>query len=101
MALSVIRDDGDWYPTASRQFFDDMHRLAGHLGAAEIRTPLISLGKQSVIAEGVRLGLDFGTTYSCMVGGEIHCGGCHQCAARRVALLAAAVFEPPEFYRQP
>lgn len=99
VALSIIRDDGDWYASASQQFIDSMRQLSVVLSASAIKTPLIDYDKQMVVTEGVRLGVDFRTTYSCMVGDEAHCGRCHQCIARRAALARAAVQEPADFYR--
>ncbi len=99
IALSIIRDDGDWYATGSKAFIDSLLQVTGLLRAPDIVTPLIEHDKRAVVSEGVRLGLDFSTTYSCMVGDQVHCGRCHQCIARRTALSDAGVSEPSGFYR--
>ncbi len=99
VALSIIRDDADWYATGSQAFIDSLLQVTGLLRAPAIVTPLIEHDKRSVVSQGIRLGLDFSTTYSCMVGDQAHCGRCHQCTARRAALLDAGVAEPSGFYR--
>lgn len=108
IAIAVIRDDVDGYASASRSFLEAMRALAATLrapeqasGPAVIETPLIGLDKRAVLAEGLRLGVDFGHTYSCMRGREQHCGRCLQCRRRRAAFAEAGVPESPSFYAEP
>jgi 7-cyano-7-deazaguanine synthase len=82
LALGVIRDDIDGYPSASLAFLESFRALARTLGPIEIEAPLVDLDKGAVVAEGRRLGVDFERTYSCMVGREQHCGRCIQCERR-------------------
>ena len=81
VALGVIRDDVGGYPSASLPFLDAFGELAQILGT-DFETPFVHSDKASVIAEGHRLGVDFGQTYSCMLGRRIHCGHCTQCLRR-------------------
>ncbi len=98
IAIAVIRDDVDGYASASLGFLDAFRGLVSTLGPVSVDTPLIGLDKRAVLAEGVRLGVDFGQTYSCMLGYERHCGRCPQCKKRRAAFVAAGVPESPGFY---
>lgn len=82
VALGVIRDDIGGYPSASLPFLDAFHELTLTLGNIELETPFVHWPKAQVIAEGNRLGVDFGQTYSCMLGRELHCGHCTQCLRR-------------------
>ena len=49
----------------------------------------------------ITVGVDFATTYSCMRGGDLHCGSCEQCNARRRAFVDAGLPEPAHFYSSP
>lgn len=100
VALSVIRDDVDWYASASLGFLEALRELARTLDAATIETPFVAHEKAAVIADGKGLGVNFAQTYSCMVGHDLHCGRCHQCLARRNALAHAGVVEAEDFYRR-
>ncbi|WP_437730138.1 7-cyano-7-deazaguanine synthase [Sorangium sp. So ce1335] len=98
IAIAVIRDDIDGYASASLKFLEAIRHLASALGTVAIETPLVGLDKRAVLAEGVRLGIDYGQTYSCMLGYERHCGRCTQCKKRRAAFAAAGMPEGPGFY---
>jgi len=52
-----------------------------------------------VIRRGLDLGVDYDTTYSCLLGYPVHCGRCPQCVKRREAFHAAGLEEPAGFYR--
>ncbi|WP_437288884.1 7-cyano-7-deazaguanine synthase [Sorangium sp. So ce406] len=98
IAIAVIRDDVDGYASASLRFLEALRGLVSTLGPVAIDTPLIGFDKSAVLAEGVRLGIDFAQTYSCMLGYERHCGRCPQCKKRRAAFIAAGMPESPGFY---
>ena len=57
------------------------------------------MGKSEVVRRGATLGVDFDTTYSCLLGYPVHCGRCPQCRKRRMAFTEAGVAEPEGFYR--
>jgi 7-cyano-7-deazaguanine synthase len=89
LALGVIRDDIDGYPSASLPFLEAFRQLASTLAPVSFETPFVDWSKAQVVAEGVRLGVDFNRTYSCMLGREQHCGRCTQCQGRALALKRA------------
>lgn len=88
VALGVIADDLEFYPSASRRFLEAFRALVPSLGPLTFETPLVELTKAQVVLEGARLGVDFRHTYSCMLGRELPCGRCAQCERRRAALEA-------------
>ena len=51
------------------------------------------------MSDGATLGVDFDTTYSCLLGYPVHCGRCPQCRKRRMAFVEAGIAEPEGFYR--
>ena len=52
-------------------------------------------------AEGARLGVDFGRTWSCYKGGAKHCGKCGTCVERREAFLLAGLPDPTAYESTP
>lgn len=97
--LAVNLDDTAEYSSASHAFLAQFRLICGLLGDVRLATPLIGLSKREVIQRGVALGVDYATTYSCLLGHAVHCGRCPQCQKRREAFRQAGVAEPAEFYR--
>ncbi len=87
------------YAAASHAFLAQFRLMAGLLGDVEIRTPFVGLTKTEVVARGIALGVDYATTYSCLLGYPAHCGRCPQCVKRREAFHEAGFAEPAGFYR--
>lgn len=56
--------------------------------------PFIGLTKAKIVSLGARLRVDFGATWSCYEGGELHCGQCGTCFERREAFELAGVPDP-------
>jgi 7-cyano-7-deazaguanine synthase len=69
--------------------------MAAGLGDVAVEAPLLELDKAGVIREGSNLGVDFGATYSCLLGYAAPCGRCPQCEKRAAAFAAAGTPEPP------
>lgn len=89
------------YPDCRPNFADSFVTMQKHAldGLADIQlyTPFISLPKDAIAAEGVRLNVPFEKTWSCYKGGEIHCGRCGTCVERREAFHLAGVGDPTEY----
>jgi 7-cyano-7-deazaguanine synthase len=97
--LAVNHGDTLDYPAASHAFLAQFRLISGLLGEVELRTPYVSLGKSEIVRRGVELGIDYDTTYSCLLGHAVHCGRCPQCRKRRAAFHEAGLTEPAGFYR--
>ncbi len=70
-----------------------------------IATPFLSWKKEAVIKRGVKLGVPFELTLSCMnpvTATEMpqHCGLCSKCRERRDAYHAAGVSDPSTYANQ-
>jgi 7-cyano-7-deazaguanine synthase len=96
--LVIAAHSGDHaiYPDCREEFMQAMD-AAMRLGTyAEIQLlrPFVALTKAEIARRGATLGVDFAQTWSCYVGGEIHCGECGTCVERREAFLLAAVSDP-------
>jgi 7-cyano-7-deazaguanine synthase len=97
--LAANESDARDYASSSHAFLAQFRLIAGLLGDVDLATPLVSLSKTEVVARGMQLGVDYATTYSCLLGYPVHCGRCPQCAKRREAFHEAGYEEPAGFYR--
>jgi len=99
LVLAAHGGDHAIYPDCREEFMQAMGaalRLGTDPGLALLR-PFIAWTKGQIAAEGARLGVDFARTWSCYVGGEVHCGACGTCIERREAFLAAGVPDPTAY----
>lgn len=60
-------------------------------------TPYATYSKSDVVAEGVKLGLDYSKSWSCIYGGRLHCGICDRCSARKQAFSKARISDPTAY----
>jgi 7-cyano-7-deazaguanine synthase len=97
--------DYSGYPDCRPEFlasFEEMARRGTRAGAMgedwKIHAPLIAMTKAQIIAEGVRLGVDYGITHSCYDPvGELACGRCDSCVLRKKGFFEAGVADPTKY----
>lgn len=71
----------------------------------KIKTPLINLSKAQIVKLGKRLGVNWGITWSCYLGGKLACGLCDSCQLRLKGFSLAGIKDPlrykqsPKFYK--
>jgi len=99
--LVIAAHSGDHaiYPDCREDFMramGDALRL-GTYAEIELIRPFISLTKSDIARRGHELGVDFSKTWSCYVGGEVHCGECGTCVERREAFLLAGLPDPTDY----
>ena len=96
--LVIAAHGGDHaiYPDCREDFLRPMGDAmkAGTYAGIVLLRPFVTWTKAEIAAEGARLGVDFGRTWSCYRGGEIHCGRCGTCVERREAFLLAGLPDP-------
>ena len=108
--IGVNALDYSGYPDCRPEFiaaFEAMARLATKAGVGpgkqlSIHTPLIDLTKAQIIAEGLRLGVDYSHTLSCydpiIVAGDTvdarPCGHCDACLLRAKGFAENAMVDP-------
>ncbi len=56
--------------------------------------PFKNMTKAEVLQTGAQLNVDFAKTWSCLSGGENHCGICDGCNRRKAAFIAAGIPDP-------
>lgn len=97
--------DYSGYPDCREEYlraFENMANLATKAGVEgkmkfHIEAPLIQMTKAEIIKAGTRLGVDYGLTWSCYLGGEKPCGKCDSCKLRLAAFEAAGLKDPLEY----
>jgi len=99
--LVIAAHSGDHaiYPDCRDDFMRamaDAIRLGTYAGLQLLR-PFITLDKGQIAAEGARLGVDLGRTWSCYKGGSVHCGKCGTCVERREAFARAGLPDPTAY----
>ncbi len=104
--IGVNALDYSGYPDCRQAYieaFETMANLATKQGVEgakiTIHTPLIHLNKAQIIAQGMRLGLDYSLTTSCYQAnskGEA-CGVCDACVYRRLGFEQSGVADPTNY----
>ncbi|NZA28556.1 7-cyano-7-deazaguanine synthase QueC [Luteimonas sp. SJ-92] len=98
--------DYSGYPDCRPEFVEAFERLAnlatkaGVEGAGiRIHAPLMRLGKDAIVREGIRLGVDFSATVSCYRADDDGraCGHCDACGLRAGGFAAAGVPDPTRY----
>jgi 7-cyano-7-deazaguanine synthase len=93
-------DAQNWaYPDCTPEFIGAMANAIyiGSYRAIRLHTPLQWLTKAQVISLGESHGVPFKDTWSCYAGGELHCGTCPTCRARKAGFEEAGVPDPTEY----
>jgi 7-cyano-7-deazaguanine synthase len=107
--IGVNALDYSGYPDCRPEFieaFEKLGNLATKAGVEgrlrlKIHTPLIALTKAQIIAQGVKLGVDYGLTSSCYdpsPAGE-PCGECDSCLLRRKGFRENGMEDPLRYRR--
>ncbi len=99
LVIAAHTGDHTIYPDCREDFMramGDALRLGTYAGV-ELLRPFIALTKGQIAAEGARLGVDLGRTWSCYKGGAIHCGRCGTCVERREAFADAGLPDPTAY----
>lgn len=97
--IALNREDRGAYPSAGEAFLDQFAAAAKSLDQIDIQAPLAGLTKTEVIRQGLELGVDYASTYSCLLGYPQQCGSCPQCGKRRAAFAALGLEDPAGFKR--
>lgn len=103
LVIAAHAGDHAIYPDCREDFMramGDAIRL-GTYAQIEVLRPFIAMTKADIAARGHALGVDYAQTWSCYVGGPVHCGECGTCVERREAFLLARVSDPTPYLRTP
>lgn len=97
-ALVIAAHAGDHtiYPDCREPFMQGMATAMreGTYAKIELLRPFIHLDKAGIAKLGASLGVDYGKTWSCYKGGDLHCGKCGTCVERIEAFQLAGIEDP-------
>ena len=100
-ALVIAAHSGDHaiYPDCREPFMQAMAEAMKHGTYAQVALlrPFMDCDKAEIVRRGTALGVDYGHTWSCYKGGDIHCGKCGTCVERREAFIEAGVADPTPY----
>ncbi|MBR6438710.1 MAG: 7-cyano-7-deazaguanine synthase QueC [Bacteroidales bacterium] len=87
------------YPDCRPEFIKamDSAMTAGTYEGVKLVAPYTDITKGDIVKRGVKLGIDYSTTYSCYRGGERHCGRCGTCRERKEAFAEAGIIDPTNY----
>ena len=101
--IGVNALDYSGYPDCRPEYVEAFQRMADLATKAgvegrgpRIEAPLIAMTKAEIIREGVRLGVDYSTTFSCYdpQAGDEPCGLCDSCRLRARGFAEVGVADP-------
>ena len=104
--IGVNAVDYSGYPDCRPEFinaFQNLANLATKAGvegdSITIHTPLISLSKAEIIAQGIQLGIDFALTVSCYSADELGraCRVCDACRLRAQGFAESGINDPTRY----
>ncbi len=84
------------YPDCRPEFVEKMDavcRVANYEPVA-IEAPFMAMDKSDILAEGLKLNLDYSQTWTCYNGRERACGVCGSCVERQEAFAAHGLTDP-------
>ncbi|WP_395747499.1 7-cyano-7-deazaguanine synthase QueC [Prosthecobacter sp.] len=96
LAIAAHAGDHTIYPDCREPFMQGMAAAMreGTYARIELLRPFIHLDKAGIAKLGAALGVDYGKTWSCYKGGDLHCGKCGTCVERIEAFALAGIADP-------
>jgi 7-cyano-7-deazaguanine synthase len=96
LVIAAHAGDHAIYPDCRESFMQSMASAMreGTYAKVELLRPFIHLDKAGIAKLGASLQVDYGKTWSCYKGGELHCGKCGTCVERIEAFALAGLDDP-------
>ncbi|MGI9534802.1 MAG: 7-cyano-7-deazaguanine synthase QueC [Thermodesulfobacteriota bacterium] len=88
------------YPDCRKEFveaFEIAERLANDNQNLKIEAPFVDMDKSEIVKLGSKLQVPFESTWTCYVGGELHCGNCSACNERKRAFTDSGIKDPTKY----
>ena len=84
------------YPDCRPEFVEAMNSVAqiANYEAVSIVTPYLNANKEAILRDGLAMGLDYGSTWTCYNGRQHACGKCGSCVERLEAFAANHTHDP-------
>jgi 7-cyano-7-deazaguanine synthase len=100
--LGFKNEGNDPFSDATKEYVKRMQKLLKQASKQTIilKTPFITKDKEEIIKKGIKLGINYTTTWSCYAPREQkQCGVCLACRLRKAGFKWANV-QDPTFYAQ-
>jgi 7-cyano-7-deazaguanine synthase len=99
LVIAAHAGDHAIYPDCREDFMQSMGEAIrrGTYARIDVIRPFIAMSKADIARRGALLGVDYRETWSCYVGGDMHCGECGTCVERREAFLLAGLADPTAY----
>jgi 7-cyano-7-deazaguanine synthase len=99
LVIAAHAGDHAIYPDCREEFMRAMAEAIalGTYAQIKVLRPFIDMDKAAIARRGAELGIDYSQTWSCYVGGEVHCGECGTCVERREAFQLAGIPDPTTY----
>jgi 7-cyano-7-deazaguanine synthase len=96
LVIAAHAGDHAIYPDCRESFMQSMAAAMceGTYARIELLRPFIHLDKAGIAKLGASLNVDYGKTWSCYKGGDLHCGKCGTCVERIEAFALAGLDDP-------
>jgi len=98
VVLGAVQSDRAGYPDCRAEYIEALNRLvdAGTRPETriEVEAPLIMMSKEEIVRLGETLDAPFQLSWSCYGMGDLACGRCESCRARREGFRAAGLTDP-------
>jgi 7-cyano-7-deazaguanine synthase len=87
------------FPDNSKEFLDAFNHVleVGSLENVQIEAPLIQMDKKEIVKVGDEIKAPLNLSYSCYMGGEVHCGVCESCMRRKRAFELAGIDDQTKY----
>ena len=84
------------YPDCRPEFVEKMDAVCqiANYESVSIKAPFMGADKADILAEGLKMGLDYGQSWTCYNGRELACGRCGSCVERLEAFAANGAQDP-------
>jgi len=84
------------YPDCRPDFVHAMNKVAklANYEPVDIVTPYLNSDKTEILADGLKMGLDYGKTWTCYNGRDQACGKCGSCTERLEAFATNNATDP-------
>ena len=91
--------DHEIYPDCRPEFVHAMNAVSqiANYDPVEIHSPYLDQTKADILADGLRMGLDYSQTWTCYNGRPRACGQCSACRERLAAFASQGLNDPLEY----